>query len=284
MEHKSSELLQEEQRAFPSEEKLQQEKQEETGKSKRFKVIFEKFSGATMGLFSSVFVFVFLTGIGYGVVSLCEIAFDHWFGELPGYEIGHNGLVYVGTRDAIMRECPNRNVLTDVTSLDRFDNATGVVCYKGKEGLLDLNTANFLLPAQYDKIWCAAKNTYMAVMQDTVYTIVLPGGEIVKREPVASFYQNILPLYPDNDVCYCEDAGNEGGKDVLLYEYTDYTGRCGIMNKDLQKLTPAIYSYIEAVEGKEGVFLCHFEDGEGEETVAGVGVGELRDIKGKKIE
>jgi hypothetical protein len=60
MEHKSSESLQEEQQALPSEETLLQEKQEDTGMSKRFKVIFEKFSGATIGLVSGIFVFAFI--------------------------------------------------------------------------------------------------------------------------------------------------------------------------------------------------------------------------------
>ena len=80
---------------------------------------------------------------------------------------------------------------------------------------------------------------------------------------------------------------NEG--DVLLYAYTDYLGNCGMMSKDLQKLTPAIYSHIEAVRGKKDVFLCRFDECDekhrsDEDDVCYYGVGELRNSKGEKIE
>ena len=281
MEHKVTESLPEEQQAILQEEQIQQEEQEIKEPKKKpsgFKAVFEIFSGATVGILSSICALVFIVVTGWCIVIFCETAYDRWFDEPCGYHIGQNGLMYVGAQEAIMKTGPNRKVLKDITSLVGTNDSTGIVCYKGKEGLLDLNTAQFVLPAQYDKILHTGSNIYWAVKQDTVYTIMMPGCKIEQREPTATFYQSIYPIYRDNDIdLYLEEEEDE--REVLLYEYTDYTGRCGMMSKDLQKLTPAIYSCIEVVIGKEDVFLCHFEGDEYDE-----GVGELRNNKGEKIE
>ncbi|MBO2525850.1 MAG: hypothetical protein CW341_09165 [Bacteroidetes bacterium] len=284
MENKLSDTLSNEQQTIPLEENAQQEDQTEhvvTEKSTDFRTIFEKFSGASLGIGSSICAIISIFAIGWGVVTLCEIGYEHWFDDLYGREIGQNGLLYVASQDAIMKTRPNRKVLTHVTRLDKIDDSTGIVCYNGKEGLLDFNTVKFVLPAKYDKIWSPAKNTYMAVKQDTVYTIIEPGGEIVKCEPTAGYYRDIRPIYRDNDMYYYEDRCEA---DILLYEYKDYTGRCGMMSKDLQKLTPAIYHYIEPVIGKEDTFLCHYEGDEEEGDESLEGAGELRNSKGEKIE
>lgn len=284
MENKLSDTLSNEQQTIPQEENAQQEEQTEqvlTEKSTDFRTIFEKFSGASLGIGSSICALISIFAIGWGVVTLCEIGYEHWFDDLYGREIGQNGLVYVSSEDAIMKTCPNRKVLKHITRLEKIDDSTGIVCYKGKEGLLDLNTAKFVMPAVYDKMWSPAPNTYMAVKQDTVYTIMGLEGEIVKQEPTACYYRDIRPIYRDNEMYYYEDRGET---EILLYEYKDYTGRCGMMSKNLQKLTPAIYHYIESVIGQEDTFLCHYEGDEDEGDESLEGAGELRNSKGEKIE
>ena len=290
MENVTSEMLQKEQQSIPQDEwtqednQIQQEEQATTEKTSGFRTAFEKFSGAVLGICSIIGTIGLVVWMAWGIIEFCEGWYDHWFGDLYGMEIGKNGLVYVPSRDAIMKTGPNKEVLADITRLTKIDDSMGIVCYKGKEGLLDLNTAKFVLPAQYDKLWNPTKNTYMAEKNDTIYTIMVPGGEIVKREPTADFYTDIRPIYEIDDVYYSENEG-----DVLLYEYTDYLGNCGMMSKDLQKLTPAIYSHIEAVRGRKDVFLCRFDEckekHESDEDDFGYdGVGELRNSKGEKIE
>lgn len=290
MENITSEMLQKEQQSIPQDEQtqednqIQQEEQATTEKTSGFRTAFEKFSGAVLGICSIIGTIGLVVWIAWGIIGFCEGWYDHWFGDLYGMEIGKNGLVYVPSRDAVMKTSPNKEVLADITRLTKIDDSMGIVCYKGKEGLLDLNTAKFVLLAQYDKLWNPTKNTYMAEKNDTIYTIMVPGGEIVKREPTADFYTDIRPIYEIDDVYYSENEG-----DVLLYEYTDYLGNCGMMSKDLQKLTPAIYSHIEAVRGKKDVFLCRFDECDekhrsDEDDVCYYGVGELRNSKGEKIE
>lgn len=290
MENITSEMLQKEQQSILQDEQtqednqIQQEEQATTEKTSGFRTAFEKFSGAVLGIGSIIGTIGLVVWIAWGIIEFCEGWYDHWFGDLYGMEIGKNGLVYVPSRDAIMKTGPNKEVLTDITRLIKIDDSMGIVCYKGKEGLLDLNTAKFVLPAQYDKLWNPTKNTYMAENNDTIYTIMVPGGKIVKREPIAAFYTDIRPIYVTDDVYYSEDE-----EDVLLYEYTDYLGNCGMMSKDLQKLTPAIYSHIEAVRGKKDVFLCRFDECKekhesDEDDFCYYGVGELRNSKGEKIE
>ena len=290
MENIASETLQKEQQSIPQDgwvqedNQIQQEEQATTEKTSGFRTAFEKFSGAVLGICSIVGTIGLVVWMAWGIIDFCGGWYDHWFGDLYGMEIGKNGLVYVPSRDAIMKTCPNKEVLTDITRLTKIDDSTGIACYKGKEGLLDLNTAKFVLPAQYNKLWNPTKNTYLAEKNDTIYTIMVPGGEIVKREPTADFYTDIRPIYEIDDVYYSENEG-----DVLLYEYTDYLGNCGMMSKDLQKLTPAIYSHIEAVRGKKDVFLCRFNECEeihesDENDFCHYGVGELRNSKGEKIE
>lgn len=290
MENIASETLQKEQLSILQDEQtqennqIQQEEQTPSKKPSGFKTAFEKFSGAVLGILSSIGAIALVFVIGWGVFTLCEEVYDHWFGELYGLDIGQNDLVYVHSRNAIMKTTPNKKVLTDITRLTIIDDSTGVVCYKGKEGLLNLNTAKFILLARYDKLWNPTQNTFMAVKQDTVYTIKVPEGTIVKREPTANFYLNIRPLYEIDDVYYSDEE-----KDLLLYEYTDYTGKCGMMSKDLHKLTPAIYSHVETVRGKTDVFLCRFDEcdehhGCCDNDGCFDGVGELRNSKGEKIE
>lgn len=127
------------------------------------------------------------------------------------------------------------------------------------------------------------KSTFKAVKQDTVYTIMIPGGEIVNWEPTANFYWEIRPIYQDNerykDRCYFDENC------ILLYEYTDHTGKCDLMSKDLKKMTPAIYADIEVVLGQKNVFFCCFEKYEyDEDGNTCKGLGELRNSKGEKIE
>lgn len=298
MKNHSFESLQEEQQNVPQKEQIQQEeicqdKQddqetqvegEKSKKRKNFESFFGKFSGATLGVVSIFFTIGFVVFLAWGIVTLLEMGYDHWFGDLHGRNIGQNELVYVETDNTIYKTSPNRKILTQVTSLVEVNDSIGIVCYQGKNGILDLNTTKFLLPAQYEMIWASSPNVCYAVKQDTVFTILLPEAKIVKRELTTTFYCDIRPIYRDNDYDYYY-YGEDGEEDaVLLYEYTDYTGRCGMMSKDLKKLTLACYSHIEAVIGKKDVFLCRFDESDASEEDEYKGIGELRNAKGEKIE
>ena len=295
MENNSSELLQDEQQTNPQEEQYSQgqenlqdeqvQPEEQKGMEKPtkesvFGFTFEKFSGAVCGICSIFVALGIIISIAWGGFALCESVYDRWLSKLDGFKIGQKGLVYVMSENAIMKECFNKKVLKDVTDFVRINESIGIVCYQGKDGVIDLNTTKFLIPAQYDKIWTTGKDTIMAATADTVYTITMPSGNVVMREPTTCFYRCIRPIYRNCEDCVLFDISDE--ENILLYEYTDYAGKCGMMSKDMKKLTPAIYSCVDVVEGKDDVFYCTF--GRELEYEDDMELGELRNIKGEKIQ
>ena len=292
MENNSSEMLHEEQQKN-AQDQIQQDAgaeqenpnssedqapMEEGEKGTAFGSALRKFSGATLGIVSALFSIGGVISVLWGIVLLCETGYDRWFGELYGEKIGNEGLVYVFCENAIMKQRPNKKILTGISDLEEINNQTGIVCQNGKKGIIDLNTAKFLLPARYNDIWTTTRDTVMAATDDTVYTIALSGWTVVKHEPTASFYRAIRAIYED-------DYYDRYGAELLIYEYTDYTGRCGLMSKEFKKLTPAIYTTIDALSGRNDVFLCRFDEcNKDEEYDVNNCIGELRNNKGEKIE
>ena len=232
--------------------------QEETVEKENSKMVrhFYEYFAKSGGVMVAICMAVMGLAIGYGIVmllaalftcgyNLCANGYNRWFGELDGQEIGRNGLVYVYQNDAIMKTCPNRIVMSHIESIEQENGDTiGIVKQYGKYGILNLNSATFILPAEYDNIWSISDSTYIAILMDSVYTVLMPTAEIIKQEP-ANIINDVRPIYLNNDDYYSNSI-NEN--DILLYEYTDCTGMKGLMSKDLKKLTPAIYTEIKAIK------------------------------------
>ena len=232
------------------------------------------------GIITPLVAVAFVLFVGWGLVRLVYSGYDQWFGEIPAEEIGTKGLVYNYHRDAIMKTCPNRTVLSHIEKIISYDNDTiGIVVHFGNYGLLNFNSAQFVIPAEYEKMWRVSANSCMAIRNDSLYTINLVDGKILHVEDVGNVYAQISPLYLNRDDYFDSNfqTSTLDEEAVLLYEYTDYQGRKGLMNKNMEKLTPAIYCDITPI--RHGVFFCKFYDSyEGDDSL-----GELLNDKGERI-
>ncbi|MBR4198688.1 MAG: hypothetical protein IKQ94_07950 [Bacteroidales bacterium] len=202
------------------------------------------------------------------IIHLFVLGYNHWFGHIDGREIGENGLVYVEYENVIKKTCPNRTVLENVANLYDTGDTLSIIEFNGKYGLLNTNDASFIIPACYDRMWHLSADIYMGVRCDSLYTITIPSGKIIKSESAEDLYTSIKPISLSLYEYYFEDS------DIVMYQYTNYSGKVGMMNKRLEKVTPAIYYDIEMIN--ENAYFCQFDNPE-------VVIGELIDSTGNKL-
>lgn len=254
----------------PVEESTDQ-KTEAEEKEKDDWVIFDSFGkvgNVVLTILMSLLGFGLMIFVGWLIIHFVALGYNHWFGHIDGREIGENGLVYVEYENVIKKTCPNRTVLENVANLYDTGDTLSIIEFNGKYGLLNTNDASFIIPARYDRMWHLSADIYMGVRCDSLYTITIPSGKIIKRESAEDLYTSIKPIPLSLDEYYFEDS------DIVMYQYTNYSGKVGMMNKRLEKVTPAIYYDIEMIN--ENAYFCKFDDPE-------VVIGELIDSTGNKL-
>lgn len=195
--------------------------------------------------------------------NMCVNSYNKWFGSVEGTYVGTHGLVYNYEDHAIIKTRPNRIVLDNVDDLEYEDgDSIGIISQFGKYGLLNLNTAQFVVPAKYEEIWAIEQNRCLAFRRDSVYTLDMSDGSIITAEARSNICRTIRPLYLNQEEYY--DFSNDtyiiDEQHLLLYEYTDDKGRKGLMDKSLQRITPPIYSVITPL--KADAFFCVIVDGD----------------------
>ena len=250
------------------------QKNEAEEKEKDDWVIFDSFGkvgNVVLTILMSLLGFGLMIFVGWLIIHFVALGYNHWFGHIDGEEIGKNGLVYVEDKCVIMKTCPNRTALENITYLEKNTDTLGIVEYEGKYGILNYNDASFIVTAQYDMLWNKSANIYVGICRDSAFTFTIPSGEIIKRESAECLYTDIsalsLPIYELLDF---EDDND----DFLFFEYTNYADKKGIMNRNYEMVTPAIYSDIKVINSN--AFFCQFDDPV--ETI-----GELIDSTGNRI-
>lgn len=239
---------------------------------------FQKYYGAALGIGAAILGYVAMALIAGLIIWGGWKGYQRWFGNIDGIEIGHKGLIYDYRCGKIIKTYPHRTILSHVDKLYNYKGDTiDVIVHYGKYGLLNLNTAQFIIPAEYENLWKSSEDNCLAFRGDSMYTIGMFDGIISDVEYIANLYYNVRPLFLDMDEHFdnCSETYNIDEDKILLYEYSDHKGRKGLMNKDLVPITPALYRVIYPL--KEDMFFCQFYGGD--DNVPGV----ILDNKGNRI-
>ena len=114
--------------------------------------------------------------------------------------------MYVEYENVIKKTCPTRTVLENVANLYDTGDTLSIIEFNGKYGLLNTNDASFIIPARYDRMWHLSADIYMGVRCDSLYTITIPSGKIIKRESAEDLYTSIKPIPLSLEEYYFEDS------------------------------------------------------------------------------
>ena len=210
-----------------------------------------------------------LMGIGYLLIS----GFNRWLSTDGFIEVGEHGYYYDPENDCFIKPMPNRQVLKGCYSFKCEDGDTiGIVkTHKGKYRYVNVNNLTFINDQFYDCAGLFENGVAMAMANDTIYHISTD-GKALSSEPSTWIYASISEI---NFFTYNIDSDDDDFREIKptgIFMYEDVNGNYGLMSSDFVRLTPALYSSIEA-KSKE-VFFCEYFDS---------GIGCLIDKDGNHI-
>lgn len=205
-------------------------------------------------------IYLILTGI-VALFNLCGDGYNKWFGDIEGRELGRNGIVYVYKDNTIMKTCPNRIVLNNINDVKCRENDTiGIVNQFGTYDLLNLNTAEYITNQEYDNMWRLDDETCSALKRDSLYTLEYTTGKVLLVEDASLVYEQLDAICREGESdAYVREAASVADKALIIaYIYTNYNGKKGLMSREFEKLTSAIYNDITPYAAD--VLYCEFGD------------------------